>query len=285
MTQMGIILGTAAYMAPEQARGKAIDKRADVWAFGVVLFEMLSGSRAFEGSEVSDTLACVLLKDPNWNALPADTPVPIRRLLRRCLQKDRKGRLADIADARIELDEALSPSATEASAASVIAPPPSRWRPVAIGAALAVAAVGGGAAALKFLSPVLPTPPVTRFTFSPPEGVEFSNVGRHFMSLDREGSRVVYSAGQQLYVRRFATLVSEPVSGSAIGSNVVNPVFSPDGQSIAFYSERTLRKVEEVMAIPSLAPAAEPCRPVSSATFWFPDRQTARLLSSADPPG
>jgi len=242
MTQMGIILGTAAYMAPEQARGKAVDKRADVWAFGVVLFEMLSGTRAFEGSEVSDTLACVLLKDPDWNALPADTPVPIRRLLRRCLHKDRKLRLADIADARIELDEALSPAA-EASGATIIAPPRSRWRTVAIAASLAVAALAGGAAALKFLSPAPPPPVVTRFTISPPEGVEFSNTGRHFMSLDRVGSRIVYSAGSQLYVRRLASLTSEPVPGTAIIPGVVNPVFSPDGQSIAFYTDRTLRRV------------------------------------------
>ena len=242
MTQMGIILGTAAYMAPEQARGKGIDKRADVWAFGVVLFEMLSGTRAFEGSEVSDTLACVLLKEPDWNALPADTPVPIRRLLRRCLHKDRKQRLADIADARIELDDALAPAA-EASATMVLAPPRSRRRTVGLVAALGAAVVVGGAAALRFLTPAPPQPAVTRFVISPPEGVDFSNTGRHFMSLDREGSRLVYSAGSQLYVRRLASLTSEAVPGTALTAGVVNPVFSPDGQSIAFYTDRTLRRV------------------------------------------
>ena len=242
MTQMGIILGTAAYMAPEQARGKGIDKRADVWAFGVVLFEMLSGTRAFEGSEVSDTLACVLLKEPDWNALPADTPVPIRRLLRRCLHKDRKQRLADIADARIELDDALAPAA-EVSATMVLAPPRSRWRTVGLVAALGAALVVGGAAALRFLTPAPPQPAVTRFVISPPEGVDFSNTGRHFMSLDREGSRLVYSAGSQLYVRRLASLTSEAVPGTALTAGVVNPVFSPDGQSIAFYTDRTLRRV------------------------------------------
>src|SRR5439155_4678486 len=97
-TQLGVILGTAAYMAPEQARGKAVDKRADIWAFGCVLYEMLSGRRAFAGEEISDTLAYVITKDVDWSALPADTPPHIRRLLRRCIEKDPKKRLRDIGE-------------------------------------------------------------------------------------------------------------------------------------------------------------------------------------------
>ena len=100
MTQAGVILGTAAYMSPEQARGKAVDKRADIWAFGCVLYEMLSGRRLFKQDEVSDTLALVLTKDPDWGALPADTPPAIRRLLRRSLARDRHARLPDIGMAR-----------------------------------------------------------------------------------------------------------------------------------------------------------------------------------------
>ena len=103
-----MILGTAAYMAPEQARGKAVDKRADIWAFGVVLYEMLTGRRAFEGEDISDTLASVLKTEPDWNALAPATPSAIRRLLRRCLEKDRKRRLRDIGDARLEIEEALT---------------------------------------------------------------------------------------------------------------------------------------------------------------------------------
>jgi eukaryotic-like serine/threonine-protein kinase len=106
-TQLGMILGTAAYMSPEQARGKPVDKRADIWAFGAVLYEMLSGKRAFAGDEISDTLAFVITREPDWSALPPDTPPSMLRLLRRCLEKDRKRRLADIADARFELDEAV----------------------------------------------------------------------------------------------------------------------------------------------------------------------------------
>jgi serine/threonine protein kinase len=106
MTQAGVILGTAAYMSPEQARGKGADKRADIWAFGCVLYEMLAGRRLFHCDEVSDTLAFVLTKDPDWSALPADTPAAIRRLLRRCLVRDRRARLPDIGSARLEIEEA-----------------------------------------------------------------------------------------------------------------------------------------------------------------------------------
>jgi len=110
MTQAGIILGTAAYMAPEQARGKTVDKRADVWAFGCVLFEMVSGEKAFSGETMSDVIANVLAKDPNWMALPASTPAPVRRLLARCLERDTKQRLHDIADARLDIEESLDHS-------------------------------------------------------------------------------------------------------------------------------------------------------------------------------
>ena len=118
-TEAWMILGTAAYLAPEQARGTTIDKRADVWAFGVVLFEMLMGQRLFAGATVSDTLAAVLTREPDWMTLPAGTPAPIRRLLRRCLEKDRKRRLDSAAGARLEIDDALTaPLAVEGTATS-----------------------------------------------------------------------------------------------------------------------------------------------------------------------
>src|SRR2546427_7689263 len=108
-TSTGMILGTAGYMSPEQARGMPVDKRADIWAYGVVLFEMLSGREMFAGETVSDTLAAVLRADFDWSALPRETPAPIRRLLRRCLERDRKKRLRDIGDALVEIDEAAAP--------------------------------------------------------------------------------------------------------------------------------------------------------------------------------
>jgi serine/threonine protein kinase len=107
-TREGVIMGTAAYMSPEQARGTPIDKRADIWSFGVVLFEMLTGRITFAGDTISDTLASVLKTDPDWSALPPHTPATIRKLLRRCLERDRKRRLHDIADARLEIDDALT---------------------------------------------------------------------------------------------------------------------------------------------------------------------------------
>ena len=105
LTQLGIILGTAAYMSPEQARGRPADKRSDIWAFGAVLYEMLTGKRAFDGDDISYTLANILKSEPDWNALPADTPAAVRRVLRRCLEKDPKRRTHDIADVRLDLDE------------------------------------------------------------------------------------------------------------------------------------------------------------------------------------
>jgi serine/threonine protein kinase len=108
MTRMGMILGTAAYMSPEQAKGRPADKRSDVWAFGCVLYEMLTGKRVFGSNDVSETLAYVITREPQWTLLPAAAPPAVRRLLRRCLEKDRKKRLAEIADARLELDEATA---------------------------------------------------------------------------------------------------------------------------------------------------------------------------------
>ena len=117
-TQMGMILGTAAYMAPEQAKGRSVDRRADIWAFGVVLYEMLTGRRAFDGDDISEVLASVLKTDPDLSVLPADVPPSVRRLLRRCLQKDPRKRLSAIGDARLELDE-IEPAAPAVRATAV----------------------------------------------------------------------------------------------------------------------------------------------------------------------
>jgi serine/threonine protein kinase len=145
MTGVGTLLGTAAYMAPEQAKGRAADRRSDIWAFGCVLYEMLTGRRAFEGEDVTDTLAFILTREPDWSALPANTPAPVGRLLRRSLQKDRSRRLESAADARLEIDEAIATGPDEAG------PPPDRvvhpatW----IGAATAALLLGALAGACR----------------------------------------------------------------------------------------------------------------------------------------
>ena len=156
MTQAGMILGTAAYMSPEQAKGRAVDKRSDVWAFGCVFFEMLTGTRAFEGEDVTDTIAAVVRGEPHWRALPADVPEQIRLLLTRCLEKDRKARISDVGVARFLMTETMP---THAAAA---APQPLwKWAVPAVVTALVVA--GLTSAAWWYIRPSPPSPTITRF--------------------------------------------------------------------------------------------------------------------------
>ena len=155
-TELGVILGTAAYMAPEQAKGKAVDRRADIWAFGVVLYEMLTGRRLFRGEDASDTLAEVLKSDPDWTALPKDTPSSIRRLLRRCLTRDPTQRLRDAADARFDVEEAMAPAPAAESATSTTGRPAHRERLLWI-LALAAATVAAMVFALRPRPSVAPS--------------------------------------------------------------------------------------------------------------------------------
>ena len=160
-----MILGTAAYMPPEQARGKAVDRRADIWAFGVVLYEMLTGSRGYTGETAAETLAAVLKEELDWSRLPAETPRAVHRLLRRCLEKDPKRRLRDIGEARVMLEEAESPE--EAVPSAVIAAPARRaWLPwTAAGILLVVAVVF----AWLYLRQTPQVERVLRYTIAPPE--------------------------------------------------------------------------------------------------------------------
>ncbi len=171
-TQAGIILGTAAYMSPEQARGSTVDRRADLWAFGVVLYEMLTGTRVFEGATISDTLAHVLTKQPDWTALPAQTPASIRTLLRRCLEKDRRNRLADAADARLEIQDTLTAPAVSATDAGRVAVPVSRptWRRVLPVVAVALVALAAGTATTRLVMRASVPPAVVRLTMTPRPG-------------------------------------------------------------------------------------------------------------------
>jgi len=230
-TQAGVLLGTAGYMSPEQARGKPVDKRTDIWALGVVLFEMLTGKRLFHGETVSDTLAAVLKTEPDWAALPADTPWLLKRLLRRCLEKNRSERLHDAADVRLELqdtlttrDEVLSDSRRSRSRVTV-----------AVGA-LVVGLAFGVAIMSRWLERE-PEPPI-RFSMEVPE----INMGGRQVTLSQDGRSLALGGRlpSQVFHLSLGALDEEAPSPIAGGRS---PFFSPDGRWIGFVDENTLKKV------------------------------------------
>ena len=263
-TRAGVIMGTAAYMSPEQAKGKIVDKRADIWGFGVVLFEMLTAKRLFEGEDVSETLAAVLRAEPDWNALPADTPPAIRRLLRRALHRDRRDRLGDMTDARLEIEEARESPASDAEA-----PPGARtlrvWqRPLP----LVLASLMLGAVVARLLPTFgAPAPPrVTRYALALPETDEINVSGGLAWSPD--GRYLAYPADRtgvrQLFLRARDQLEPIPISGT---EGALHPFFSPDGQWIGFFADDNLKKVSVAGGPPvTLCPAG-----LRLGASWRPD--------------
>ncbi len=239
-TVAGVILGTAAYMSPEQARGKPVDKRADVWGFGCLVFEMLSGSRPFEGETISDTLAAVLAKEPNWSALPAATPTRVRELLHRCLEKDVKRRLRDIHDARIDLVD----SNRFLSEEKTVAVPVRRVTSVAI-IAIAVALVSIAAAAWALTRSDLSVAPakLVRLSIARPENPGSSGPGTFAIAPD--GSAVVFSLAKEtgegyLWIRDLDDPVGRVIQGTEDASF---PFWSPDCKHIAFFADGKLKRV------------------------------------------
>ena len=244
-TAAGLILGTAPYMSPEQARGKPVDKRADVWAFGVLLFEMLTGRRLFDGETVSDVLAAVLTYEPRWNELPAATPPSVRRLLRHCLERNPRNRQHDIADVRIALDEALTgvpDDATAPTAASrlPLLRRPAPWATLAgiLGVALAVAFSALGRKA------VAPPPPLR---LSVELGAADALVGPGApLAVSPDSRLLAFTARQsanepwRLYLRPLDALEATPLSGTEFASN---PFFSPDSRWLGFFAGGKLKKV------------------------------------------
>jgi hypothetical protein len=263
-TREGAIFGTAAYMSPEQAAGKPADKRSDLWAFGIVLFEMLTARPVFAGETMSHVLAAVLTTEPDWTTLPAETPAPIRTLLRRCLEKDRKRRLESAADARLDIDDALAAPPAEGR---VVTRPRPLWRRLAVFSAPALVAGVVITSTTTWLATRPASPRVTRTTIANTgtAALTINGLDRD-LAITPDGTHVVYvgNGGTQLFVRALDAL--EPV---AIASGQLRgPFVSPDGQWVGFIDGNILRKVA-ITGGPSIALASIDAG--SRGATWAPD--------------
>jgi len=280
-TQVGMILGTAAYMAPEQAKGRAVDRRADIWAFGVVLFEILAGRRAFEGDDVSDVLASVLKMEPGWSALPPDLPAPVVRLIRRCLEKDPKRRLRDVSEGMLQLEDGLATSANQSAPASVeavTAPsmvPAPFWRrvlPLAVTAAATAVTVAG--IELFWAADTPPAEVVTFHHVPPAEAALLFTSDQDDLAVFPDGSAIVYStletgsAMPVLHMRRLDQIDAARLRGT---ENGLGPFASPDGEWVGFVdgSARDVLKRVPVLGGPATQIARVP-GPLRGAT-WLED--------------
>ena len=251
-TQAGMILGTAAYMSPEQAKGQRVDRRADIWAFGCVLYEMLSGRKPFEGETISDVLAAVIRAEPEWTAIPDTTPSPIQRLVRRCLQKDVRQRLQAIGEARITIEATISGTGVPPvdvhgqDAHATDQESPLRhylpWAPATVGFLLAAVLV----VAYFFKSPAAPVqstqsliaaPENISFAFEPPTGAP---------ALSPDGTRLVFpaqdaSGKESLWVRPLNSLTAQRLQGTEGGTF---PFWAPDSRQLGFFQDRKLKKID-----------------------------------------
>ena len=242
-TQQGVILGTAAYMPPEQAKGKAVDKRADIWAFGVVLFEMLTGRQLFTGETVSETLASVLKSEPEWKQLPPNLHPRIRFLLERCLEKEPQNRYGRINDARVEIQKALADSSGVFVQPVTAAEPRRRLRAILpwLAAAVVLAAIIAGLAVWK---PRTPEPrQVIRLDYELPEGQQFGGLPLASLAVSPDGKQIVYSTTKGLYLRSVDELTAKLIVGTEASTG--QPFFSPDGKWIAYVSE-TDQKLKKI---------------------------------------
>ena len=230
-TQAGVILGTAAYMSPEQARGKRVDARADIWAFGVVLFEMLTGRRPFTGDEISDTLASVIKDEPQWALLPKSLPGSIHRLLRRCLRKEPRQRLQHIGDARLELEESHHSDPAAATGRGMGRGERAVWISLFAGAALLAALV-------VWRDGTRPLPPEMRVEIPTPNAVVM------FLALSPDGQSIAYSAnserGSQIWLRHLGSTSARPIKGTEGGEF---PFWSPDGRHLGFFANSRLKRI------------------------------------------
>jgi serine/threonine-protein kinase len=232
-TNAGVILGTAAYMSPEQARGENTDHRSDIFAFGCVLYEMLTGRQAFQGKTVSDILASVLAREPDLNLLPPKINPRATHLLRRAIDKGVKRRWQTVADMRAELEAILADGAILETAETAKARP--LWkRAIPVFAASVMLSVITGLVVWN-LRQSIPAEIMT-FPFNLPDGQRFTNTGRSVIAISPDGTQMVYVANSRLYLRKMSELEARPIPGTEVWRGVTNPVFSPDGGSIVFWS-------------------------------------------------
>ncbi len=286
-TQAGIILGTAAYMAPEQAKGKPVDRRADIWAFGCVLYEMLAGHPVFDGETVTDILAAVVTREPDWSALPATTPKRVRVLLQRCLQRDPKRRLQAAGEARIVLEEVQTNAGVEESG-SAAAPPdaafaqPAAWRrfgPWGVAILFAISAVllawnqlGRAPSATRRIVAQIPPPEGGSFALSggAAQPAVISPNGRElaFIAVGADGKR-------QLWVRPLGSPTAQPLAGT---NDAEFPFWSPDSNSIAFFAHGQLERMSASGGPPLVIAAA----PLGRGGSWGTD---GTILFTPNPAG
>jgi eukaryotic-like serine/threonine-protein kinase len=244
-TGAGMILGTAGYMSPEQARGHATDARSDIFSFACVFYEMLTGRRTFQGETITDVIASIVARDPDWRAIPANLNPRIEELIRRCLAKNRKDRWHAIADVRVEIEAIIADPHGLKLAAARETPRPPLWRralPATI-AALVVAAISVGAVIAVMNSRQAPAASITRFPVVLPDGQRFLNNARGFVTISPDGGTIVYAADGQLYSRNMTDMEVRPIPGTS--QNASRPFFSPDGKWLAYVSraEAKLKRI------------------------------------------
>jgi serine/threonine protein kinase/Tol biopolymer transport system component len=244
-TRAGVLLGTVPYMSPEQARGQTVDKRTDVWAFGCVLYEMFTGRSAFAGETISDTIAAILEREPDWQALPGTTTANVRRLLQRCLAKDPKRRLRDIGDARVELDDAVASPIQVTEPRKV----PPRWI-WGVASGLVVLGLGLGWTIAQLRQPAVEMPTL-RLTVTPPEGTQFRpNSGAAISPDGRLLAFVTGSpAGVKLWIRPLDSLEARELPGTDAAAF---PFWSPDSRSLGLFAAGKLKRVEVAGGLPTV---------------------------------